>query len=121
MRYSSVASRISIGLCLLALVGCAGNPTSSDRMREHAAEDQVEVDLKKQIANKLEKGEKLVATGEKRVKEGEKRVREAERNLKKGQEEIERGRREIAEGQKLIEESKEKWRQNYPELKIYPR
>lgn len=116
MRNSLVASGVCISLCLLALAGCAGKPTTADFMKQHGTEAQAHVDLKNQLAQDWEKGEKLLATGEKRVKEGEKRVKSAERDLKRGQDDIERGRREIAEGQKLISESENKFRENFPKL-----
>lgn len=120
MRNLLVVSGISLSLCLLALTGCASKPTTGDLMRQHATEEQAQVDLKDQAAKNWEKGTKLVATGEKRVKAGEKRVKSAERDLKRGQDDVERGNREIAEGQNLINESEKSFRESFPGLDLNP-
>jgi hypothetical protein len=107
-----------ISICILGIAGCAGKSTTADLMKGHAVDQQVQVDMKNQIAKEWEKGAKLISSGEKHVKAGEKRVESAERNLKRGQDDIERGRREIAEGLKMVQESENRFGENFPGLVI---
>jgi hypothetical protein len=113
------ASKAIICLCMIALAGCASEPTTTaDLMKQHAIEGEEQVALKNRLADEWEAGRKLVKTGEKRVADGEARVKAAQRDLRRAQDAIERGRREIAEGQTLVNQSEITFRENFPELAI---
>jgi hypothetical protein len=117
-----------IGFALTALAGCASTPdkpTVADFMRKDASQAQAQVDLKNQIAQEWEKGNKLVMSGEKKVKSGEEKVKSGEDKAKSGQKQIDEGRslleggnKEIDEGRKMMQESELKFRTSFPEAPI---
>jgi hypothetical protein len=92
------------GVLMLLLAACARTPDTGDFMRQHATDEQVLVDLQRQLANDWARGSKLVVSGEKRVKSG--------------QAELERGQQEIAEGTRLMQESERLFREKFPQLKL---
>lgn len=98
--------------------GCASKKTPGDMMRMHADERAELVEIKKQLADDYERGEKLVKTGEKRMKKGEKRIRSAEETMKQGREDMDAGKREIEEGRRLMRQSEQTFRQTFPKLPL---
>lgn len=122
MNRSSLTSRSAIGLCVLALAGCAsdGPTTTADLMKGHANDTEDRVELQNQLAHDWETGRDLVADGRERVAEGEEQVKSARRAIERGQEEIERGQREIVEGRNLIAESERSFRAHFPDRAINP-
>ncbi len=93
------------GVLTVSLTACAGGPPDmGDFMRQHATDEQVLVDLQRQLAKDWARGSELVVSGEKRVKSG--------------QAEVERGEQEIAEGTMLMQESERLFREKFPTLRL---
>lgn len=108
----------SMGIAVVVLAGCAGQPSTADLMRAHALEAQAQVDMKNQLAKDWERGSKLVRSGEKSVERGEKQIKSAEKDLKEGRERVEQGERDILEGRKLMQESERQFHENFPGINL---
>ena len=127
MRLSNVAIVLA---SLTALAGCSSTqPTTADLMRGHLGELQTQIDLKRELADAWESGDKLVASGEKTVRDSERRAKRAERDLKRAEQDlkraeqelqqarqqIEEGNRQIAEGQRMISDSRQRFEESFPD------
>lgn len=125
MRLSNVAIVLA---SLTALAGCSSTqPTTADLMRGHLGELQTQLDLKRELADAWESGDKLIAKGEKAVRENERRAKRAERELKRAEQElqqarqqIEEGNRQIAEGQRMINDSRQRFEEAFPDRPLTP-
>ncbi|MDO8862088.1 hypothetical protein Q6D67_10270 [Haliea sp. E1-2-M8] len=121
MKLLKTVPLLPIAIGAVIVTGCASKPaepTVADRMRGHAADIQREADLKSSLAQQWEQGGALIATGTRRVDEGERRMREAEREMEKARAQVARGRNEVSEGEQLVEDAEQKFRQEFPELKL---
>jgi hypothetical protein len=90
-----------LGVMALLTVGCAGTPTTGERMLSHSetAED---------IGKMWNQGNELVLKGEKLEARGESQVEDGKDNIKKGQ-------RMIKKGQRLMEKSEAQYRERFPD------
>jgi hypothetical protein len=118
-------SRLSICLAFVLAVGvmagCAGQdraPTVADAMRGHATEAQDMADVRNELAENWEQGQKLTESGEKKVSDGEKKVAKAEGELREARAQVAEGRREIAEGMAMVRESERRFNEAYPGLEL---
>lgn len=117
-------SRLSVSVCMIfgfsmfTFAGCASKPTTADLMRGHSADEQVQVDLKNQLAKDWDRGRKLIASGNKKIKSGEKSVASAEKDLKDAKDQVETGNRELTEGTQLVQISEARFRESFPNLEL---
>jgi len=120
-RLAANPLRITAGMALVAMLGCAGSPpppSTADLMRGHADAGQGELRVQRELAKQWEDGNKLVNSGTRRLSDGEQRIRNAESELERGQQQAERGRKEIAEGKTMVEDSERRFRDVFPALDI---
>lgn len=119
MKPTRVPHCCLVAFSLVALAGCASQPsTSADLMRGHASDEQSQVDRKNQIAEDWDRAQELVESGNENVDAGLKKVKNAEEARTKGERQIERGNREITEGKELMADAMERFRAAFPDLDI---
>ncbi|GGC91346.1 hypothetical protein [Halopseudomonas salina] len=107
---------IPFALCFaLFVTGCSTSPTTSDLMRDHAAELSDQVILKRQIAKDWDTGNKMIIDGEKAVKRADRAVRRAERELSRAQADLENAQNQISEGAQLKFDSEQRFRTHFPD------
>jgi len=110
-------------LVITLAAGCASTPpepTLADAMRGHSDEAQQEAELKRDLAKRWERGNKLETTGERRVERAREQIEEAEQTIVDARAAIERGNVEIAEGRELKAESERRFRARFPEASLEP-
>lgn len=110
-------------LATALVAGCASTssePTFADAMRGYSDEAQQEVELKRELAKRWERGNKLEQTGEQRVARAEDQIEQAEQSISKARDAIKAGNQEIAEGRELKAESERRFRARFPELSLEP-
>lgn len=113
----------TITLLFTLAVGCASTPpepTLADAMRGHSDEAQQEAELKRDMAKRWERGNKLETTGERRVERAREQIEEAEQEIADARDAIERGNDEIAEGRQLKAESERRFRARFPDASLEP-
>ena len=76
--------------------------------------------LKRELAERWERGDELERTGERRVERAQEQIAKAEENIRKAREAIERGNREIVEGRELKTESERRFEARFPDLSLEP-
>lgn len=121
MKHVGTSPYLALALVAALLSGCASKPaepTTADLMRGHASDEQESVDRKSMLAERWERGKKLGAEGSKRIQDGEERLQKAEREAEKARQQIERGKREITEGSKLVREAEQRFREEFPDMKL---
>lgn len=122
MSKQNVLAGFAVGMAIIALAGCASEPTRAELMRQHVsnveATAEAQADLKEELAKDWEEGQSLIESGNQNIEDGEKRIDLAERNLKKGEDQVERGRRELAEGKRLVRESERRFRAEFDDLEL---
>ncbi|GAA3712235.1 hypothetical protein GCM10022421_19530 [Oceanisphaera sediminis] len=89
-----------LGVVVLLAAGCAGTPTTGEKMlsRSEAAQD---------IGKQWNQGNELVLKGEKLQAKGERQVEDGKDNIKDGQSMVKKG-------QRLMEKSEARYRKNFP-------
>jgi predicted nucleic acid-binding Zn-ribbon protein len=110
-------------LVITLAAGCASTPpepTLADAMRGHSAEAQQEAELKRDLAKRWERGNKLETTGKNRVERAREQINEAEQKIVEARDAIERGTGEIAEGRELKAESERRFRARFPDASLEP-
>ena len=108
-----------VGFAVLMLTGCASAPSSTaDFMRVNVAEQQAQVQLKKEIANEWDRGAALVKSGEKLVKQGEEQIQSADKELQEGKVDVEQGNAKITEGTNIMQESEKRFYDSFPTIEL---
>lgn len=111
----------AVSAAVLLLSGCASRettPTLAQEIRGEAATIQAEAQRRAQIADNLERGERLITTGERNVERKqrevarlERRLRDTERDLERARRELQAGQESVAEGRRLVAESERNYQQ----------
>lgn len=101
---------------MAAVMGCStsGQTTAADRMREHATDQQAEVNQQKQFADNWEDGNNLVNEGVRDVEEGTDKVSEGEESIKEGNAQIDQGERKIEQGREKMKTAKQGFEESNP-------
>jgi len=101
-----------LGLAILFTTGCSQKENSiGSKMMESANLEKKDLSTKKELAEKWDKGSKLLANGKEQVEDGEDYV-------KKGENLINEGKDNISEGKNLIEESEKEFKLKFPGIKL---
>ncbi|MCD6258335.1 MAG: hypothetical protein J7J31_01910 [Helicobacteraceae bacterium] len=108
-----------LAVAITVFAGCyATEPTTSDFMRMHAADEKAMSVEQKEIAKNWDKGLALKQSGQKLVKHGEELIKSGEQDIMTGKHEIEQGNVDILEGTRLSDESERIFHEKYPGLKL---
>jgi hypothetical protein len=121
MKTISLAICFTLVAALGTLSGCASQSkptTAADVMRGHASDAQEKADLRNELAENWERGQKMIESGNQSISNGERNVTKAENDLRKAQERVAEGRRQIAEGTALVQESEQRFRESFPGLEL---
>ena len=110
-----------VGFAVMMLTGCASAPSSTaDFMRGNVAEQQEQIQLKKEIASEWDRGASLVKAGEKLVKKGEEQIKSAEEELQEGKVDVEQGNAKITEGTSIMQDSEKRFYESFPTIELNP-
>ncbi len=106
-----------------ALAACSSTqttatPTTADKMRGYAADQQEEVERKNAIAKQWDDGQQLVESGREELEKGQAKVEAAEKELREGNEQMARGRQQIEEGNRLTQGALQQFNEDYPGLEL---
>jgi exonuclease VII small subunit len=116
MQIIRIRNIVALSSVLLLGAGCAASqPSTSDLMRDYAAEQGSQVAMQEALAKDWDKGSELINTGEQRVQQAEKDIRQAKKQLRDARRALKRGKRETARGQELKISSGNTFREHFPD------
>ena len=100
-----------ISIIFLFMTGCSHKESIGKMMLKSSNTETKDLDLKKELAKKWEKGSTLLTKGKDQVEDGQDYI-------EKGNDLVEEGEENVAEGKKLIEESEKTFEIKFPDIKL---